>query len=127
MDFEELAIKAYRKEGVGKFWDLPTRYAYINLEKLYFEYRTGDISKEKSVLEKNKIKKEYNQDLQNYERYFNINKKYLENRKKNTELLCEIGKSKNKDDILKYSLEIIANDISDDNFVDRVLKQLELN
>lgn len=127
MEFEELSMKAYKKEGAGKFADLPTRYAYLKLEDLYFKYRSGSISKEKSSLEKSKIEKEYNQDMYDYNRSLEINKEYLENRKISTELLCDIGKSKNKEEILKYSLEIISNFIADDSFVSRTLKQIEEN
>lgn len=123
MDFQEIAERAYRKQGPDKFWNLPERYAYLKLEELYYKYRLGNISKEKSIIEKQKIEKEYNWDKQQYENALNVYKTYNENRVKNEILLAEVEKAKDRETMIKNALQIIANNISDDSFVQRNLEK----
>lgn len=121
MDFEKIAEEAYKKNGISEMWDLPARYAYLQLEELYYNYKIGEISKENSIIEKSKIKKEYEYFERDYEDTLNVYKEYNENRKKTNVSLTEIEKSTDKDEILSKALEIIAKFISDKDFKDRIL------
>ena len=121
MEFQEIAKRAYTKNKPDKFWNLPERYAYLKLEELYYKYRLGNISKEKSIIEKQKIEKEYNWDKQQYENALEVYKKYNENRIKNEILLDEVEKAKDKNTVILNCFKVIANFISDDSFVERNL------
>lgn len=121
MEFEKIAEEAFRRKGINEYWELPERYAYIQLEKLYYDYKIGEISKEDSIIEKSKIKKEYEYFKRDYTDTLNIYKEYTENRSKNNMLLTEIEKSTDKDEILKKTLKIIENFISDKDFSNRIL------
>ncbi len=125
MDFEIIAEKAYRQEGFDKYWNLPERYAYIRLEQLYYNYKTKNIDKEKSKIEKQKIKKEYDFDIQQYKSDLEIHKEYHENRLKNTEYLINIEKAKTKDEMMINALNIIQNIVSDKSFVNRVMEKFK--
>ena len=121
MEFQEIAEKAYRKTGIDKFWTLPEKYAYLKLEELYYKYRLGNISKDKSIIEKQKIEKEYNWNKQKYQNALEVYKKYNENRIKNELLLDEVEKAKDKNTVILNCFKVIANFISDDSFVERNL------
>ena len=121
MDFETIAEKAYRQDGFDKYWSLPEKYAYIRLEQLYYNYRIKNIDKEKSKIEKQKIKREYDFDIQQYKVNLEIYKKYHENRLKNNEYLINIEKAKTKDEMMINALNIIQNIVSDKSFVNRVM------
>lgn len=123
MDFEKIAEEAYKRNGINEMWDLPARYAYLQLETLYYNYKIGEISKEDSIIEKSKIKKEYEYFKRDYEDTLNVYKEYNENRKKTNVSLTEIEKSTDKDEILSKALEIIAKFISDKDFKDRILRK----
>lgn len=123
MNFQEIAEKAYRKNGIDKFWDLPERYAYFKLEQLYDKYKIGNISKEKSIVEKQKIQKDYLWDRQQYENALNVYKEYNKNRIQNEIFLAEIEKSNDKDAIILNALKIISNCINDKDFVDRNMRK----
>lgn len=125
MDFETIAEKAYRQDGFDKYWSLPERYAYIRLEQLYYNYKTKNIDKEKSKIEKQKIKREYDFDIQQYKVNLEIHKKYHENRLKNNEYLINIEKAKTKDEMMINALNIIQNIVSDKSFVNRVMKKFK--
>lgn len=125
MDFNEIAEKAFRKEGLDEFWNLPVKYAYVQLEELYYRYSINDLSKEKCVKLKNTIRKEYESNLLNYNTTMEQYKVYNNNRIVNAMLLAQLEKTKDKDKIIELSLRIISNCIEDKSFVDRNLKKLE--
>lgn len=125
MEFEEIAKEAYKKNGPNKLWDLPKKYAYYQLEDLYYRYKLGNINEKDSIIEKRKINKEYEWNKEEYNKSLNVYKEYNKNRAKNTLLLAEIEKSKDKDKIIKLALEIIANCISDNSFVERILFKIQ--
>ena len=124
MEFEEIAKKAYNRDGIDEFWNLPTKYAYIRLEELYYKYKLGNIDKEKSIIKKQKIEKEYNWNLKQYEDALQVHKTYNENRIENELLLSKIEKAENKNEIFKPAFEIIANCIKDDSFVKRNMEKI---
>lgn len=125
MDFQEIAEKAYKKTGTDKFWDLPERYAYFKLEQLYDKYKIGNISKENSIIEKQKIEKDYLWDRQQYENALNTYREYNKNRINKETLLAELEKANSKTIMVEKALQIIANDISDDTFVQRNLDKFK--
>lgn len=125
MEFQEIAERAYKRIGPDKFWNLPERYAYLKLEDLYYKYRLGNISKEKSIIEKQKIEKEYNWDKQQYENALNVYKTYNENRIKSEILLAEVEKATDKEMVALNCFKVIANFISDDSFVERNLQKFK--
>ena len=125
MDFDEIADRAFKGTGYENLWNLPKKYAYLQLEKLYFRYNKGYETKENCIAEKARIKKEYEWNEEEYNRHFNICKEYNENRIKNETLMIQIEKAKNKEEIIKPALEIIANCVSDDNFVYRITEKLQ--
>lgn len=127
MDFEEIAKMAYLEKKEEDFWNLPKKYAYFKLKELYFNYKIGKYSKEVSVIEKAKIKKEYLQNEQDYENELNVYKEYNKNRLENTLLLADFEKTKDKEEALKYAIPIIANCISDENFIKRANERFGLN
>ena len=124
MEFEEISKKAYLKSGIEKFWDLPTKYAYNQLEELYFKYSLGNINKESSIEQKNKIKKEYESNKIEYNKSLDIQKEYNKNRIDNYSLLTEIEKAKNKSEIFEPAFKIIANYVKDDSFVERNMQKI---
>lgn len=124
MDFEKIAEFAFKKQGIQNGWDLPVCYTYLKLEKLYYDYKIGEINKENSIIEKSKIKKDYEYFKRDYEDTLNVYKEYNENRKKTNMLLTDIEKSNNKEEILEKTLEIIANFISDKDFKNRIMRKL---
>ena len=124
MEFEEIADRAFRRLGPDKYYNLPKKYAYMQLEDLYYKYKLGNISKENSIIEKRKIQKEYEENIIVYNRSLECYKEYNENRIKNTLLLAEIEKSRDKESIIEPALKIIANYTSDDSFVERVLGKI---
>lgn len=125
MDFNEIAEKAFRKEGLDEFWNLPVKYAYAQLEELYYRYSINDLSKEKCVELKNKIRQDYEGNILNYNTTMEQYQIYTKNRIENDILLPIIEKSKDKNEIIKYSAKVIANCIEDKSFVDRMLKKLD--
>lgn len=123
MEFQEIAERAYKKTGADKFWDLPERYAYFKLEQLYDTYRIGRISKGNSIIEKQKIQKDYLWDKKQYENALNTYREYNKNRISKETLLAELEKANSKTIMIEKALQIIANDISDDTFVERNLEK----
>ena len=92
---------------------------------MYYKYRLGSISKEKSIIEKSKIEKEYDWDKQQYENALEVYKKYNENRIKSEILLAEVEKAKNKETVVVNCFKVIANFINDDFFVERNLQKFK--
>lgn len=121
MEFEEIAKKAYKEEELDKYSNLPEKYAYLQLKELYYKYKIGELSKEKSIVQKNAIKKEFNDNIFEYNRDLEQYKIYNENRNKNTMLLIEIEKAETKEAIVEPALKIIANCVQDDWLVRRIL------
>ena len=124
MEFDEIADKAFKGTGCDKLWNLPKKYAYLQLEQLYFKYRKGYETKENCIIEKSKIKKEYEWNEEEYNRHMEMFKAYNDNRIKNETLIIEIEKAKSKEDIIKPALQIIQNCVADDNFVYRITEKL---
>ena len=127
MNFQEIAENAYRRKGTDKYADLPTDFAYYQLQDLYNRYQIGKISKEDSILEKKKIEKQYNDNKKEYEQTLNVYKEYNKNRIKCELLLAKIEKAENKDEALRYALEVIGICLSDNSFLSRNLQKLNLN
>lgn len=127
MEFEEIAKKAYKKEKLDKNWDVSTKYAFLRLKDLYSRFEFGEIDKEKSIMEKKKIEKEYKDDRKYYENTLEVYKEYNDNRIEGQMLLANIEKSKDKDEIIKDALKLIAKLVKDDTFVKRNFEKLNLN
>lgn len=127
MDFEEIAKKAYKEENIDDCSDLPIKYTYLKLKDLYFNYKIGKIDKEKSIVMKNKIKKDYELNRREYDDVISIYKMYNFTRIHNELLLDYLEKTKDKEEALGYSLKIIANCINDSSFEDRIKQKLGLN
>lgn len=127
MEFEDIAKKAFKKEKIDEFEDLPTKYAYLQLEKLYYLYSKGAISKEKSTKEKNAIKKEFEANEMEFKRDAEIYHEYNNNRVKNAQYIISIEKATKEEDILKESLKFIQNIIHDSSFYYRNISKLNLN
>lgn len=124
MEFDEIADRAFKGTGYEDLWNLPKKYAYLELEKLYFRYSKGYETKENCVKEKQRIKKEYEWNEEEYNKHMNICKEYNQNRIQNETLIIEIEKAKVKEEIIKPALQIIANYVSDDSFVTRITEKL---
>ena len=124
MDFEKIAELAYKGEGINDSWDLPVRYTYLRLEKLYHEYKIGAINKEKSIVQKAKIAKEFKDYRAEYDRNVEINREYNQSRADNTMLLIAIEKSTDVREMLEFALKIIANNVKDDSLVARNLEKI---
>lgn len=118
-NFDNIALRAFKKAGLTKYASLPERYAYVQLEDLYFRYKCGDFDKNEAEIRKSKIKKEYNQDIKEYENVQEMFKEFNESRIKNETLLYDLEKSKDKEEIIKIALQIISNCISDNTIIDR--------
>lgn len=125
MEFDEIAKKAYKKEGIDNLSNLPTKFAYFQLEDLYYRYKIGDVSKDESIKIKNQIRKEYQGNLLEYNTNLEQYKIYNNNRIKNSMLLAQLEKTEDKDKMIELSLRIIANCISDNSIVERNLQKIK--
>lgn len=125
--FEKISERAYKKQGFDKFYELPDKYAYAELEDLYRMYRESRISKENSIIQKNKIKNEYDKYKKEYNRIVEIYREYTKNSTDNFELLTKIEKSRDKNEVLIISLQIIQNLINDREFKDRIMTKLDIS
>lgn len=125
MEFDNIAERAYKGIGNDKLWNLPKKYAYMQLEKLYYNYKLGSESKESCVIEKARIKKEYEQNEEEYNRHFTICRDYDGNRIKNETLLIQMEKAKAQEELIKPALQIIANCIADESFVERITEKMQ--
>lgn len=125
MEFEEIAKLAYKRQGISDFWDLPVKFAYLQLEDLYYRFKVGDISKEQSLNIKNKIRKDYEWNSTEYNEHKKQYKIYNDNRITNTMLLAQLEKTDDKDKMIELSLRIIANCISDNSFVERNIQKIK--
>lgn len=123
MEFDEIADKAYRRIELDEYANLPTKYAYLKLKNLYDEFKNGEISKENCVPIKQKIKREYENNLLEYNRDMEIYKEYNQNRNENEVLIIDINKSNDKNEILKKCLKIIENCLKDSSFSSRILEK----
>lgn len=125
MDFKEIADKAYRNKPIDEFVSLPIKYAYLQLKELYSEFRNGEISKEKCIPLKRKIEIEYANNVAEYERFFQVFKKYNEDKILNETLVIAIQKANTKEEALEESLKIIGNYLNDSSFHDRILEKFK--
>ena len=126
MDFEEIAKMAYMEKEEDKYWNLPKKYAYLKLKELYLKYKIGKYSKEVSIVEKAKIKGEYLEAEKVYQNELDVYKEYNRNRLENTILLSKLEKTRDKEEALGYSIQIIQNCISDKDFSKRICEKLDL-
>lgn len=126
MDFEDIAKMAYMEEKEDKYWNLPKKYAYFKLKQLYFDYKIGKYSKETSIVEKAKIKGEYLEAEKNYQNELDVYREYNRNRLENTILLSKLEKTRDKEEALGYSIQIIQNCISEKDFTRRICEKLDL-
>lgn len=127
MEFQEIAEAAYRNKGIDSFWSLPTKYAYLSLEKLYYKYKIGDIKKDASIKIKNEIAKEFRNNMLEYNRSLEIYKEYNQNKIYNTMFLLQIEKANSMSEMIQPLLKIVGNYVKDDTFADRNLEKLTEN
>lgn len=125
MEFDEICKNAYMGATLSNCTPLPEKYAYLQLQDLYLKYETKQLTKEESIKLKNGIRQEYEYNSNEYNLMVQFYKENNKNKKENYDKLVEIEKSNNKDDILKAALEIIANIIRDETFVDRNLSKID--
>ena len=118
-DFEELAKIAHKGEELSDFSPLPVKYMYLRLSILYNCYARGKYSKEQCIKMKNELRLEYRHIMQEHTRQMDVHREYLTNRRDNTELLIQLEKSKDKDEMLDVCLKIIGNCVSDDSLYRR--------
>lgn len=123
IEFEKIALLACKNKENDENFNIVERYAFIKLKELYEKYKSGEYNKEKSIIEKNKIRKQFNDDSYYYTRCVEIYKEY-NNRKNELEyILYKVEKSKNKEEILELLLDIIGKYISDEDFKQRNLSK----
>lgn len=118
-DFEELARIAHKGEELSDFSPLPVKYMYLRLSILYDCYARGKYSKEQCIKIKNKLRVEYRNIMQQHTKEMEMYKDYLDKRRDNTELLIQLEKSKDKDEMLDVCLKIIGNCVSDKRLYER--------
>lgn len=118
-EFESLSVKAYKDIELTEFADVPEKYAYFRLKNLYYRYKCGDYTKEKAMKIKEQIKKEYVQDSNKYESFFDMFKEYNKNRIENESLLYKWEKETDKEKLLQIAAKIISNCVNDDTLIDR--------
>lgn len=122
--FENLCKSAYKAEILSDLAALPTKYTYLQLMTLYDNFNKGFYSKEKCIELKNKIRKEYHDNLQEHDRDMECHREYLMNRNKNALLLATLEKTKNKDEMLDICLKIISNCVHDDSLYQRNISKV---
>jgi len=127
MDFEEVSKKAYLNKGPDENWKLPAKYLYLRLNILYNKFKIGEISKDESIIEKKKIEKEFLEHKLEYDRITGVYREYNENRVKGAELLTELEKSEDKDEMLEKALRVISFFVKDDWLVERNLQKIKSN
>lgn len=127
MDFEELALMAYREDKLNEYASLPEKYIYYKLQELYLNYKTGKINKEKSIQEKNRLRKEYIYESNKMKQSLEISKEYNKNKIENSSLLFELEKAKDKEEVLKACLKLIQNVFNDNSIYERLCKKHKLN
>lgn len=118
-EFESLSVKAYKDIELTEFADVPEKYAYFRLRNLYYRYKCGDYTKEKAMKIKEQIKKEYVQDSNKYESFFDMFKEYNKNRIENESLLYKWEKETDKEKLLQIAAKIISNCINDNTLIYR--------
>lgn len=118
-EFESLSVKAYKDIELTEFADVPEKYTYFRLRNLYYRYKCGDYTKEKAMKIKEQIKKEYVQDSNKYESFFDMFKEYNKNRIENESLLYKWEKETDKEKLLQIAAKIISNCVNDDTLIDR--------
>ena len=127
MDFDEISEKAYKRQDLGEFKNIVEKYAYLQLLNLYRDYNNEMISKNDAIKKKNKIKKEYEWNLQELKKYYEVFKHQQDIRNEYFSYLTEIEKSKNNDDLLINSLKLIEIIIQDNSFFERNYKKIKNN
>lgn len=125
MKFEEIAQKAYKHEKLEGYCSIVEKYAYERLKTLYDQYKCGDVGKRDAEIEKNCIRKSYEQYKTEYERDQEVYKKYYDNIVHNDSLIHKIDLCKDKEEMLELALKAIALFISDDYFVQRNLEKFK--
>lgn len=123
MTFEEISEKAFKREELGKYKNLAEKYAYLQLFNLYKDYYNKNIDKEKATVEKQKIKKEFEDNERKINNYYNILKYREQIKGKYTNYITAVEKSESQDDILYNSLKFIETILQDDSFTERNLEK----
>lgn len=125
MDFDKISIKAYNEEELDDYSTLAERYAYMQLKELYERYRYNDFSKEQARQIKNKIKKQYMQDLSEEKMIKKIFEEHNKKTIENETLLYQLMKSSKKDEVIDISLKIISNCLNNDMIKHKNLQDLQ--
>ena len=125
MNFDEIAQKAYKHEKLESYCSLVEKYAYERLKNLYEKYKCGDIGKRDAEIEKNCIRKSYEQYKAEYDRDTEVYNKYYNNIIHNDSLVQQIDMCHNKDEMLELALKAVALFISDDYLVERNLAKFK--
>lgn len=125
MEFSEISENAYYRKGLGNFKNIAEKYAYVQMENLYMDYKNENITKEQANKEKIKIQKEYELNLNKVKEYYDFFKNQNEAKKQYEQLLYSIEKSSSQDDLLINSLKLIEILINDNNFFDRNYKKVK--
>lgn len=125
MDFDKISIKAYNEEELDDYSTLAERYAYMQLKELYERYRYNDFSKEQAKQIKNKIKKQYMQDLSEEKMIKKIFEEHNKKTIENETLLYQLMKSNKKDEVIDISLKIISNCLNNDMIKHKNLQDLQ--
>lgn len=125
MDFDKISIKAYNEEELDDYSTLAERYAYMQLKELYERYRYNDFSKEQAKQIKNKIKKQYMQDLSEEKMIKKIFEEHNKKTIENETLLYQLMKSNKKDEVIDISLKIISNCLNNDMIKNKNLQDLQ--
>lgn len=123
-DFEELARLAYKGEELSDFAPLPTKYMFLRLSMLYFNFAKGFYTKEQCIGLKNELRKEYIAILKEHDQDMECYREYIKNRKENEMLLIKLEKSKDKKEMLETSLKIIGNCVNDKGLYERNVNKL---
>lgn len=114
MEFDKISEYAYNQKEIPKIATLSDKYAYLQLSDLYYRYKLGEFSKEESIAKKQKIKIEYESNIDNDKWHMKIFKEYNDNKTENELMIYRLNKTNDKNEMLDILLKIVVNCTGDD-------------
>jgi len=122
--FNDISKRAFHKEKLEDFSNLPTKYAYLQMRELYRAYDNGGISKADALKMRTRIKKEFECNLQRESESLEICKIYNENRGKVETDMYYISKTDDKDILLDKAFKIISKLLNDETIYNNVIQKI---
>lgn len=125
MKKEEIAEIAFKKKELPSTCNLAEKHFYLQLYYLYRDYRSGLIDKEKAEENKKRFEKEFKENQDKIDKYYEVFKNQNKLRGEIHEYLVNLEKSETEGKLLDNSLILIEKIIQDKSFYDRQIKKID--